>query len=143
VTVACEGGARFTGASDSLKAVSGKSTGGTADPPKTPARRNTINIQRRRFTATYPKCWKATPADSGCQTGVRKALWKRFFGRSVDTGYETGIHTMLTMDWLLRQSDLEDLSETNRRRTETYVGDIQIAIGPKCHAGGNGQPLGN
>ena len=52
LSVTCEGGARFTGASDSLKVVSGRSTGGIADPPKTPARRNRTNIRQCRFTAT-------------------------------------------------------------------------------------------
>src|ERR1700682_6634310 len=52
VSVACEGGARFTGASDSSKLVSARSTGGAADPPKTPARRNRTKIRQCRFTAT-------------------------------------------------------------------------------------------
>src|SRR3981081_2714676 len=75
VSVACEGGARFTGASDSSKLVSARSTGGAADPPKTPARRNRTNIRQCRFTARYSKCWKTTPADIGCQTGVRVSCW--------------------------------------------------------------------
>jgi hypothetical protein len=42
----CGGGARFTGASDSLKAVSGRSTGGTADAPKTHVIRNRAKIRQ-------------------------------------------------------------------------------------------------
>ena len=92
MTVACEGGARFTGVSDSLKAVSGKSTGGTADPPKTPAKRNTINIRERRFTATLPQVLESYSRRQRMSNRSSQGAWKQFCGRSVDTGYETGIH---------------------------------------------------
>jgi hypothetical protein len=36
-------------------------TGGIADPPKTPAKRNRTNIRRRRFTATLPQVLQSYP----------------------------------------------------------------------------------
>jgi hypothetical protein len=52
LNVVCETRARFTGVSDSLKLVSGRSTGGKADRPKTPAMRNRIKIRQRRIMDT-------------------------------------------------------------------------------------------
>jgi hypothetical protein len=44
LTAACVGVAKLTGASDSSKAVSGKSTRGMTDPPNTPASRKRTKI---------------------------------------------------------------------------------------------------
>jgi hypothetical protein len=44
LTAACVGGAKLTGASDSSKAVSGKSTRGMADPANTPTSRKKTKI---------------------------------------------------------------------------------------------------
>lgn len=49
------GGARFTGASASLKVVSGRSTRGTADTKTAAPNRKRTNIQRSRFTLLHPK----------------------------------------------------------------------------------------
>jgi hypothetical protein len=75
VSVACEGGARFTGASDSSKLVSARSTGGAADPPKTPARRNRTNIRQCRFTATLPQVLENYSRRHRMSNGVRVSCW--------------------------------------------------------------------
>ena len=61
-----EGGARFTGASASLKAVSGASTRGTTDTQTAAPNRKRMPTQRSRFTL-HPKWVQITPASIVCQ----------------------------------------------------------------------------
>jgi hypothetical protein len=65
-----EGGARLTGASDSSKAVSGRSPGSTANPPKTPASSNRTNSRWCRRMPHHPKWCKATPATIRMSNGA-------------------------------------------------------------------------
>ena len=50
----CTGGARFTGASASLKAVSGESARGATETQAAAPNRTRINIERRRVTLRAP-----------------------------------------------------------------------------------------
>jgi|ERR1700733_9132875 len=50
----CTGGARFTGASASLKAVSGKSARGATETQAAAPKTTRINIERRRITLPAP-----------------------------------------------------------------------------------------
>jgi hypothetical protein len=66
------GGARFTGASASLKVVSGASALGTTDTNTAAANKKRTDIQRSRFTAHItPKCLQSTPAILACQSCFR------------------------------------------------------------------------
>jgi len=66
------GGARFTGASASLKVVSGASALGTTDTNTAATNRKKTDIQRSRFTAHItPKCLQITPAILACQSCFR------------------------------------------------------------------------
>jgi hypothetical protein len=60
------GGARFTGASASLKAVSGESTRGITDTQTAVPNRKRTDTQRRRFTL-HPKWLQITPVSIVCQ----------------------------------------------------------------------------
>ena len=66
------GGARFTGASASLKVVSGESARGTTETQTAATNRKRTDIQRSRFTAHItPKCLQTTPAILACQSCFR------------------------------------------------------------------------